>query len=378
MTDVLNTLSRITAPSPPSALRAERHAATTHTQRSYEALFSPSRFGDVSEFERVVVALRVAAVHREPLLIDHYRRLAIKARPDAEGAADVVVVGDIIDAAALAGAGIAAEGASRLAAQFRHADLLAGHPVDARPEHLVALRDARLGVDAIVTLSQLIAFVSFQARVLRGLLLLGGEPAPRTASAGEPRIRTAVARGRFTQEQLAWVPWLEPLPAAEATREQEAALGGPRAHSPYFRLLARDTRVLVERTATDEGIFRSSGGLPRGERELAATVASRVNGCVYCASVHSRLASTYSGRTGDVQRLLDEGVEGEQDERWRALIDFAAALSQTPSRAELGDVALLRRLRFTDLEVLDLVQSTAFFAWANRLMLTLGEPEPAG
>ena len=28
----------------------------------------------------------------------------------------------------------------------------------------------------------------------------------------------------------------------------------------------------------------------------------------------------------------------------------------------------------SELELVDLLQSTAFFAWANRLMLTLGEP----
>ncbi|EGT4306954.1 alkylhydroperoxidase, partial [Cronobacter sakazakii] len=37
-------------------------------------------------------------------------------------------------------------------------------------------------------------------------------------------------------------------------------------------------------------------------------------------------------------------------------------------------VAALREQALTDLELLDLVQATAFFAWANRLMLTLGEP----
>jgi uncharacterized peroxidase-related enzyme len=76
----------------------------------------------------------------------------------------------------------------------------------------------------------------------------------------------------------------------------------------------------------------------------------------------------------DVQRLLDEGLEGAQDERWRALIDLAAALTPTPARLEPAHLDRLPALGLGDLEVLDLVQATAFFAWANRLMLTLGEP----
>jgi alkylhydroperoxidase domain protein/CMD domain protein len=355
MTDVLNTLAGIGPGSSLLALREGRRQATTHAQRSYEVLFHPADQGGLGGLERAAIALRVAAWHDEARLVDHYRHLLT-----ASGGEEATI-GDVPDD-------------GRLAALVRHADLLATHPVDARPEHLEALTDAGLSVRDIVTTSQLIGYVSFQARVLAGLLLLASAQPRRSAALDGPGMRSAVARARFTQDELGWAPWVEPLSTEEATPEQEAALPGPRARSPYFRLLARDAPVLVERTATDEGIFRTEGGLPRGERELGAAVASRVNGCVYCASVHSRFASTYSRRREDVQRLLDEGVEGAQDARWRALIDFSAALTQTPPRLDEADLARLRELSLTDLEVLDLVQATAFFAWANRLMLTLGEP----
>jgi alkylhydroperoxidase domain protein len=179
----------------------------------------------------------------------------------------------------------------------------------------------------------------------------------------------------FTQQHLDWVPWIEPIALADADADQQAVLDGFRAESPYFRLLARDPAVLRERSAVDKAIFYGHGGLPRAERELTATVTSRLNGCVYCASVHSALSSQLSGRTGDVQRLLDEGVEVRIDERRDAITDFAAALADTPPRAEPGHVARLRELGLSDLEISDIVHAAAFFSWANRLMLTLGEPE---
>jgi alkylhydroperoxidase domain protein len=343
VSDLLDALADVGDGSPLRGVRAGRPEATAHAQGSYEALFRPEDLGGVSAAERAAIALRVAELHEEPRLAAHYRDLL----PD----------GPVPDGV-------------RLAAELAHADLLATHPVDARPEHLAALSEAGLTATDVVTVSQVIAYVSFQARVLAGLLLLAGAPSGRGPGA---RTRMAPVERRFTQEELGWSPWVEPLAPDEPTAEQRQALG-PRLNSPYFRLLARDFPVLVERTATDVGIFRSEGGLPRAERELAAAVASRVNGCVYCASVHARFASHFSGRRDDVQRLLDEGVTAAQDERWRTLIDVAAALSQTPSREQPGDLARLRALGLTDLEVLDLVQATAFFAWANRLMLTLGEP----
>jgi alkylhydroperoxidase domain protein len=179
----------------------------------------------------------------------------------------------------------------------------------------------------------------------------------------------------FTQDRLDWVPWLEPVALAEASSDQLAVLDGFRATSPYFRLLARDPGVLGERTAVDRAVFYGHGGLPRAERELAATVTSRLNGCVFCASVHSAQSSALSGRTADVQRLLDEGVGVRIDERRDAITDFAAALAATPPRASTAQVERLRAAGLADDEISDIVHATAFFSWANRLMLTLGEPE---
>ena len=203
-----------------------------------------------------------------------------------------------------------------------------------------------------------------------------GDAAAGSVRASEVR-RVAPQRrpAGFTQDKLGWVPWLEPIVLAEATTDQLAVLDGFRAQSPYFRLLARDPDVLRERTAVDKAVFYGHGGLPRAERELAATVTSRLNGCVFCASVHSAQSSALSGRTADVQRLLDEGVGVRIDERRDAITDFAAALAATPPGVTVEHVARLRQVGLGDEEISDIVHATGFFSWANRLMLTLGEPE---
>ncbi|MBV8779131.1 MAG: alkylhydroperoxidase domain protein, partial [Alphaproteobacteria bacterium] len=148
-----------------------------------------------------------------------------------------------------------------------------------------------------------------------------------------------------------------------------------RAKSAYFRLLARDPDALQARTLTDKDIFYNpDGGLPRAERELAAAAASRFNGCIYCASVHSRFAATYSKREGDVQRLLDEGAGADLGERWNAIVAAAVALSATPIAFGAPHVERLRAAGLDDPAIADVIQAAAFFNWANRLMLSLGEP----
>ena len=195
----------------------------------------------------------------------------------------------------------------------------------------------------------------------------------------EPPPHTVPAA--FTRAMLDWLPWLEPLaPESLTERHRDALVDAARAKSPYFRLLARDPDALRARTLTDKDIFYNpDAGLPRGERELAAAATSRFNGCIYCASVHARHAATYSKRVDDVQKLLDEGVGADLGERWNAIVAAAVALSATPIAFGSAHVERLRRAGLDELAIADVIQAAAFFNWANRLMLSLGEPAaPAG
>lgn len=69
---------------------------------------------------------------------------------------------------------------TRLVTALEHAHRLVFHPRDASPDALQALLDVGWTTTAIVTLSQLVAFLSFQIRVIDGLSVLA-------AAKGEPR-----------------------------------------------------------------------------------------------------------------------------------------------------------------------------------------------
>jgi len=389
-TDVISELAGIQPGTALAELRAKRPEATDHAQGSYSALFDPGPVGDLSRVERLATGVRVATLHAAGEAPTHYRARLVDA-----GASPEVV-------ACAADAQAAVSQAPRLQAILRHADLLATAPARARSSDLQALADVGLSTRAIVTLSQVIAFVSFQVRVVRSLQLLGTpssadrtprpqpshtanetfSTAPSSSPDGpariippDPNLRRPTA---FTVDQLEWSAWLQPLDLAHADPKQAAALEGSRGNSAYFRLLARDVDVLTERTLTDRGIFYTPGGAPRADRELAAAATSRLNGCIYCASVHARLAAQLGKRPEDIDRLLLKGVTRGTDlgldDRWQAVVDLAVALAPTPPVVTREHVERLRTLGLSDLEILDVAQAASFFAWANRLMLTLGEP----
>nr|WP_314418910.1 alkylhydroperoxidase domain protein [uncultured Erwinia sp.] len=357
--DLLHKLADIAADSPLAEARLTREAATTHTQGSYDVLFSGNDSGDFPLSLRVALAEQIARWHGEESLAAHY-----------------------------AGRITTAPQEDRLASALAHAELLTFKPASAEPAHLQALEQAGWSKEAIVTLSQLVAFISFQSRLLRGYRLLNGENGsaasaqPVTAAAWRTEPQTLSGKNAppaFTREELGWEPWLAAKPLAEFNALEKATLAKfGHTDSDYFRLLARNLPLLEQRTLADKGIFFTSGGLPRKERELAATVASKVNGCIFCASVHARKAAQLSKQPEDVQRLIDTApgkpLAVDQSPRWLALIDLAASLSATPPTASVQQLTVLREQGLGELELVDLIQSTAFFAWANRLMLTLGEP----
>lgn len=181
----------------------------------------------------------------------------------------------------------------------------------------------------------------------------------------------------FTLDPVEWRAWLDPIAIETANAEQIAVLEESTSTaktSPYYLLLVQDVDVLRERSRLYNAIMYAPRGLPRADRELAAVAVSRVNGCVYCASVHIQRYIQLTKRPDRMQRLIDEGVETEFAPRERAIVDFAVKLTRKPTALTAEDLAPLRQIGLGDQEILDLTHVVAMFAWANRLMQTLGEP----
>lgn len=182
---------------------------------------------------------------------------------------------------------------------------------------------------------------------------------------------------KFTLETVGWDAWLDTLNLADATPEQIAVLeeSTPTAKtSPYYLLLVQDVDVLRERSRLFNAVMYGPRGLPRAERELATVVVSMINGCIYCASVHAQRFGQLTKHPEIIQRLFDEGIATELSPRYRAIVDYAVKLTHEPQHMAAADLAALRAVGLTDLEILDLNHAVAMFAWANRLMQTLGEP----
>lgn len=193
MPDVIDLLAGISAGSALDSIRATRPQARENAQRSFELLFEPSEPGGFPLAERYAVAAytvglqassspalafytelledegddalasavaQLAEAHRRPGPYGSYKESGLigesEPGPTVEIPADEAV-------------------SQHLAAGLEYAHLLSLHPRDAAPEHLRRLEAAGWSADDIVTLGQLISFLSFQIRVVDGLLALNQE-----------------------------------------------------------------------------------------------------------------------------------------------------------------------------------------------------------
>lgn len=188
---------------------------------------------------------------------------------------------------------------------------------------------------------------------------------------------SARTRETFTLDFLEWTPWLERAGDTDISpgeRERVTSAIGDAPNSDYIAVLANDFEAWQARALVHRHVYTSEEPEPTSWRELGATTTSRINGCVFCASVHARIYANLSKKRDLIQRFLDDGIDTNLPAIERAIVDLSAELTTNPESISAIDLEPLRALGFDDLAILDVINYAAFFANANRLMLTLGEP----
>lgn len=200
--DIVDELVAVAPGSFIDELRRRRPVTREQTQRAYDALFSPVDDGEVSSSERWIIAAfatRLAGASTSAAaggteFAGHYATRASAADPEratialaeAAAAATAGPYGDYAESG-LQGENTPGERYSaqpvrdalgaRLAAALEHTHLLVFRPREASAAALDALLEAGWSIDGIVTISQLIAFLSYQQRVVAGLRVLAEEAA---------------------------------------------------------------------------------------------------------------------------------------------------------------------------------------------------------
>jgi len=372
--DVVDQLVGLAPGNPTFDVRHKRDKVAAATQGSYDALFDPALPG-LSLADRLLVALYATRITPSPLLAAHYRARAVEA---GVAAADIAV----------AESGKPSDAANpQLAAVLEYTRKLIEKPVEGDEAALKTLPAAGVSTPAVVTLSQLIAFLSYQTRLVAGLVAMKAAEGQRSGAAsddatavinpGNTEPGAVIKAHGFTNEVLEWKAWLDVVNVDTATPEQIAVLeeSHPKAKvSDYYLFLVHQPEILRQRSTAFNAIMYAPGGMSRAERELGATVVSRVNGCVYCASVHAQRFEQLAKRNDVIGQVFEDPRTAGTTKREQAIGKFSIQITEAQAEVNADSIQALKDVGLNDGEILDLLHSDAIFAWANRLMLNLGEP----
>ena len=128
--------------------------------------------------------------------------------------------------------------------------------------------------------------------------------------------------------------------------------------------------------AAHDGLYRSAmsgtGTLRKVERELVALVVSLENHCHYWVTHHRRGLRRLLKNNDLLAAIEADWTTAPLAPSRRAMLDYAVKLTRTPGDMERADVDALRAAGFSDRDVLDLAEVTAYYAYANRIADGLG------
>lgn len=289
-------------------------------------------------YDRLSTALTVAQVTGIQRLCNHY---AARLNP-------------------LPGPDSSRESNHRLTQITEYARQLASQPTLITPATLMRLDEVGLTAPDIITFSQIIGFVSYQARVVAGIHAMLALPVCWIPGVNVPADADPFLPGDR------WQPQLPPVELRYASARQLEALTFCQPQAVLKEsawLLAHDASALYGWGRLFAALEAS---LETPEGALAAAVAARINGSAACF---------YRYPSGVLRDALQQNIEramavaGDTD---RAIIQAAAQLTRSPERFNAAQVQPLQAQGFTLSLKLNIFMSTALASWNNRLMQSLG------
>ncbi|GLR09246.1 oxidoreductase [Mixta theicola] len=301
---------------------------------------TPTLTHTLTLYDRLAIALTVAQVTGIQRLCNHY---AARLNP-------------------LPGPDSSRESNNRLTQLTQYARQLASQPAVIDAAALRRLDEVGLTTPDIISLSQIIGFVSYQARVVAGLQALLGLPVRWLPGLNESIDASAHCFSTAAEYRFR----LPPLERRYASEQQLAAIEAAQALPEFISivwLLAYDAHALHAWSN-----LQSLQPLATAEETLAQAVAARINGSPLCFKrYHGRfVAELHSG--------IDDALTASRREPLNhAVIQFAAQLTRAPDRLSAAHLQPLLAQGITHQQLFSLIQRVALADWNNRLLQALIE-----
>ena len=162
------------------------------------------------------------------------------------------------------------------------------------------------------------------------------------------------------------LPMVDPLP--ETTQKYFDICAEKLGLVPnVLKAYAFDIDKLNAFTTFYNDLMLGDSGLSKLEREMIAVVVSSINKCFYCLVAHGAAVRELSGDPVLGEMMVMNYRAAELDARTKAMLDFAAKLTESSDKIEEADRQALRDVGFSDRDIWDIAAVAGFFNMTNRV-----------
>lgn len=116
-----------------------------------------------------------------------------------------------------------------------------------------------------------------------------------------------------------------------------------------------------------DSIMEAESGLTKAEREMIAVTVSSQNHCFYCIVSHGAILRVRAKDEVLADTIVANYRAAELTPRQRAMLDYAVKITTASDTCSDEDIEQLRGHGFSDEDIMDIVQTAAFFNYSNRV-----------
>ena len=162
------------------------------------------------------------------------------------------------------------------------------------------------------------------------------------------------------------IPTLEQLPddiRARMLEVQEKAGFIPN----VFLALAHRPDEFRAFFAYHDALMHRDSGLSKAEREMIVVAVAGANECLYCFVAHGAILRVYAKDPLIADQVGVNYRKADITPRQKAMLAFALKVSERSSEIDEADFEALRAHGFTDEDIWDIGNISAFFCLSNRM-----------
>ncbi len=114
-------------------------------------------------------------------------------------------------------------------------------------------------------------------------------------------------------------------------------------------------------------LMQDNNFLTKIEKEMIAVVVSSCNRCLYCCVSHSYTLGKLLNNSSKAKNILINYEVADISNKYKVMLNFVSKLTLNSNKINNDDRNRLRKLKFNEYQILEIIEVAAFFNMTNRI-----------